>query len=96
MSAESFLRNTNLLAEVIKTKSLALLAQLEVDLTKERNNWDDTNNDFNEAILSYLKSSESNITLYKGFAQELEQQSNTIETAYNELKELVIFLGNLI
>lgn len=88
--AENFLRNASLLAEVIKKKCSALLNKLEVDLIKSTDDWNEANNEFNEAIQSYLKSKEANITLYKEFAVELEQQSNIIEKSYENLKELVI------
>lgn len=89
MFVETFLRNACLLNEVIKTKSLALLDQLEVNLTKETNKWNDIKTDLNDCMESYLKSSESNATLYKEYAQRLNEQSNLIDTSYEELKELV-------
>lgn len=90
--AGTFMRNVNLLIEVIKTKSLTLLDQLEVNVTKETNKWSDIKTEFNECLVSYLKESESNRTLFKHFAEQLEDQSNAIETSNKELRELVIIL----
>ncbi|XP_031626189.1 kinesin-like protein Klp61F [Contarinia nasturtii] len=87
---KTFLRNASLLNEVIKTKSLLLLQQLEVNLTKETSKCNDIKSEFSESLLSYLKESESNSTLYKGFACELEEQSNLIEAHYKELRELYV------
>lgn len=82
--------NANLLIEVIKAKSNALLNQLEENLTKETNKWNDIKNDFDDHLVSYLKSSETNQTLFEEFAEKLAEQSNTIEISYNELGQLVI------
>ncbi|XP_055317757.1 kinesin-like protein Klp61F [Sitodiplosis mosellana] len=86
----AFTRNANLLIKVIKTKSLAILDQLEVNLTKETNKWNDNKNDFSDYLVSHLKSSELNHTLYKEFAEKLGEQSNTIELSYKELRELYL------
>lgn len=86
---EKFLHNASLLNEVIKTKSLLLLDQLEVNLTKETNKCNDFKNEFSESLMEYLKASESNTTLFTEFAAALEQQSNTIEASYTELRDLV-------
>lgn len=84
------MRNASLLVTLIKTKSLAMLDQLEVNLTKETNKWSDIKMEFNDYLVSYLKTSESNTTLYKEFADALAEQSNTIEVSHKELRELVI------
>lgn len=84
------MRNANLLIEGIKTKSLTLLDQLEVNVTKETSKWIDIKSEFNGYLESYLKSSEFNQTLFKEFAEKLEEQSNTIDLSYKNLRELVI------
>lgn len=71
-----------------------LLDQLEVNRTKEANKWNDIKDEFDEQLQFRLKTIDLNITLYKEYARKFEEQSNTIEASYQEIRELVRLLLN--
>lgn len=71
-----------------------LLDQLEVNRTKEANKWNDIKDEFDEKLQFRLKTIDLNITLYKEYARKFEEQSNTIEASYQEIRELVRLLLN--
>lgn len=71
-----------------------LLEQLEVNRTKEANKWNDIKDEFDEKLQFRLKTIDLNITLYKEYAGKFEEQSNTIEASYQEIRELVRLLFN--
>lgn len=71
-----------------------LLDQLEVNRTKEANKWNDIKDEFDEQLQFRLKTIDLNITLYKEYARKFEEQSNTIEASYQEIRELVRLLFN--
>lgn len=71
-----------------------LLDQLEVNRTKEANKWNDIKDEFDEKLQFRLKTIDLNITLYKEYAGKFEEQSNTIEASYQEIRELVRLLFN--
>lgn len=66
-----------------------LLNQLEVNRTTETNKWNDIKSDIDEILQSQLKSIDLNIELYEEYKHKFRQQSNTIEAAYQEIRELV-------
>lgn len=87
--AEDFLRSASSLIEIIKQKSCLLLDQLEVNRTTEANKWNDIKIDIDEVLQAQLKTIDSNIRLYEEYGRKFQQQSNTIETGYREIRELV-------
>lgn len=62
--------------------------------TKEANKWNDIKDEFDEQLQFRLKTIDLNITLYKEYARKFEEQSNTIEASYQEIRELVRLLLN--
>lgn len=62
--------------------------------TKEANKWNDIKDEFDEKLQFRLKTIDLNITLYKEYARKFEEQSNTIEASYQEIRELVRLLLN--
>lgn len=87
--AEDFLRSASSLIEIIKQKSCLLLDQLEANRTTETNEWNDIKIDIYEALQAQLKSIDANINLYEEYGGKFQQQSNTIEAAYQDIQELV-------
>lgn len=73
----------------MKKKSCSLLTQLEVNRTVETNKWNDIKVDIGEVLQSQLKSIELNTRLYEEYGRKFQQQSNAIEAAYQEIRELV-------
>lgn len=63
--------------------------QLDANRTTEANKWNDIKIDIYEALQAQLKSIDSNIRLYEVYGRKFQQQSNTIEAAYHEIRELV-------
>lgn len=87
--AEDFLRSASSLIEIIKQKSCLLLDQLEANRAIEANKWNDIKMDIYEALQAQLKSMDLNINVYEEYGRRFQQQSSTIEAAYQEIRELV-------
>lgn len=63
--------------------------QLEVNRTIETNKWNDLKIDTDKVLQRQLKSIDLNTRLYEEYGRIFQQQSNTIEAAYQEIQELV-------
>lgn len=63
--------------------------QLEVNRTIEANKWNDIKIDIEEVLQAQLKTIDLNIRLYEEYGRKFQQQSNTIEVGYQEIRELV-------
>lgn len=57
--------------------------------TIEANKWNDIKIDIYEVLQTQLKSIDLNIRLYEEYGRKFQQQSNTIEAAYQEIREMV-------
>lgn len=73
----------------MKKKSFLILSQLDENRTKEGNKWMDMKSEFDEIFKKPLKSIDLNITIYKEYGRKFEEQSNTIEASYQEIRDLV-------
>lgn len=87
---ETFLGDASSFIELIKSKSLALLEKLEGSLKNETDKWDEMKTGFHDILSSHVKSVETNIAIYKEYANKLEQQSIKIDKSYQQLREMVI------
>lgn len=63
--------------------------QLEANRTIEANKWNDIKIDIYKVLQTQLKSIDLNINLYEEYGRKFQQQSNTIEAAYQEIREMV-------
>lgn len=62
---------------------------MEANRTIEANKWNDIKIDIYKVLQTQLKSIDLNINLYEEYGRKFQQQSNTIEAAYQEIREMV-------